>query len=124
ACPRVAFPRLFSHYKVEGRSRARACAMELPDRRVKAIFDEAMEIDSTNERAAYLDQACAEAPELRPKVEALLKAFADAGSFLSLSAEQEDLTVPRGRRPSVDDEADPNEQAEQAPAQPPGEGPG
>jgi eukaryotic-like serine/threonine-protein kinase len=96
--------------------------MELPDRRVKAIFDEALEIDSPGERAAYLDQACADVPELRQKVEALLKAFADAGSFLSLPAEKTGLTV--NARRLVDAEADRDRQAQQASAQPAEEGPG
>src|SRR5690348_16402151 len=88
--------------------------MELLDRRVKTIFDEAVEIDSPGERAAYLDQACADAPELRQKVETLLKAFADAGSLLSLSAEREGLTVERPPRQSAAAEADPHSQAEPA----------
>ena len=51
---------------------------------VKAVFDRALEIDSPAERAAYLDEACADAPDLRLKVEALLQAYVDAGSFLEL----------------------------------------
>jgi WD40 repeat protein/serine/threonine protein kinase len=50
--------------------------------RVKAVFDHALEIGAPAERAAYLDRECAGAPELRRQVEALLKAHADAGSFL------------------------------------------
>src|SRR5262249_11241042 len=53
---------------------------------VKAIFDLALEISSPSERKAYLDQACAEAPDLRHKVEALLKAYKEAGSFLESPA--------------------------------------
>jgi eukaryotic-like serine/threonine-protein kinase len=49
---------------------------------VKAIFDEAIEISSPPDRAAYLDRACAGDAQLRQKVEALLKAYRDAGSFL------------------------------------------
>ena len=49
---------------------------------VKAIFDRAVEIESLAERAAYLDGACAAAPEIRQKVEALLTAYQQAGSFL------------------------------------------
>ncbi len=56
--------------------------MEKQPASAKAIFDRAFEIESPAERNAYLDDACAEAPELRLKVEALLKAHADAGSFL------------------------------------------
>ena len=60
--------------------------MDKPPVSVKAIFDQALEIVSPVERAAYLDQACAASPELRAKVEALLQAYADAGSFLEKPA--------------------------------------
>ena len=55
-------------------------------RTARAIFDHAHEIDAPVERRAYLDQACADAPELREKVEALLRAFDAAGSFLETPA--------------------------------------
>jgi eukaryotic-like serine/threonine-protein kinase len=48
----------------------------------KAVFDHALEIESVAERASYLDQACAADPPLRQKVEALLAAYQQAGSFL------------------------------------------
>ena len=35
----------------------------------KAVFDHAHELRSPAERRAYLDKACADAPELREKVE-------------------------------------------------------
>ncbi len=53
---------------------------------VKAVFDHAHELTSPGERRAYLDQACAEAPDLKAKVEALLKAYEDAGDFLEWPA--------------------------------------
>ena len=49
---------------------------------VKAVFDRALELVAAEERAAYLDEACAGAPELRRKVDALLEAYEAAGSFL------------------------------------------
>src|SRR5262245_34470927 len=52
----------------------------------KAVFDEAVEIASLDERRDYLDRACAGAPGLRQEVEALLSAYADAGSFLESPA--------------------------------------
>src|SRR5262245_44440826 len=52
----------------------------------KAVFDEAVEIASPDERRAYLERACAGAPVLRQQVEALLSAYADAGSFLESPA--------------------------------------
>src|SRR5262245_43243013 len=54
--------------------------MKNPALTAKAVFDHAHEINSPTERQAYLDEACANAPELRDKVEALLKAYEEAGS--------------------------------------------
>jgi serine/threonine-protein kinase len=52
------------------------------DRRgVKSIFDEAAEIDSPAGRAAYLDRVCGGDTDLRRKVDALLVALDEAGSF-------------------------------------------
>jgi WD40 repeat protein/serine/threonine protein kinase len=53
---------------------------------VKAVFDRALEIESASDRKAYLDETCADAPELRQRVEALLDAYEDAGSFLERPA--------------------------------------
>src|SRR5439155_5380310 len=49
---------------------------------VKAVFDQALEISVLAEREAYLDRACADTPDLRQRVEALLRAYDDAGSFM------------------------------------------
>jgi len=49
---------------------------------VKALFDAAVEIESTVERQAYLDRACGDDRELRQKAEALLAAYGNAESFL------------------------------------------
>jgi serine/threonine protein kinase/WD40 repeat protein len=48
----------------------------------RAIFDRALEITSDAKRTAYLDAACADAPDLRREIDALLAAHAEAGSFL------------------------------------------
>ena len=53
---------------------------------VKAIFDEAVEIDDPEARRAYLDRACTGDVELRRKLDALLQAYGDAGSFLQKPA--------------------------------------
>src|SRR5262245_36533969 len=53
---------------------------EAPD--IDSIFGEALECESTEARAAYLDQACAGDAELRRRVEKLLDAHARAGNFL------------------------------------------
>src|SRR5208282_2893396 len=60
--------------------------MPTPAPSAKAIFDEAVERPSLPARLAYLDQACAHAPDVRIKVEALLMAYEKAGSFLEQAA--------------------------------------
>jgi tetratricopeptide (TPR) repeat protein len=70
-----------------------------PNPDVKGIFDCAAEIDSTAERNAYLDQACAGASEVRREVEALLRAYSEAGSFLDEPAVS---LVDPGDLPSTD----------------------
>ena len=56
--------------------------MEQPLAKIKAVFDQVLEMEAAAERAAYLDRACANAPDLRQQVEALLRAYDDAGNFL------------------------------------------
>ncbi len=53
---------------------------------IKAIFSEALEKQTAEERAAYLDEACGNDADLRSKVEALLKAHSEAGDFLEVPA--------------------------------------
>jgi serine/threonine protein kinase len=67
--------------------------MEQQPPSVKAIFDRAAELASPAERQAYLDSACADAPEVRRKVEALLQAYDAAGSFLDKPAATLALTT-------------------------------
>jgi len=49
---------------------------------VESIFSAALDKATPEERAAYLDEACGDSTELRNRVEALLRADNDAGSFL------------------------------------------
>jgi serine/threonine protein kinase/Tfp pilus assembly protein PilF len=60
----------------------------------KAVFDSAHEITDPIEREAYLDQVCGDAPDLRRRVEALLRAHEKAGSFLETPSLPEDVTGP------------------------------
>ena len=53
---------------------------------VKTIFGKALEIRSEDERAKYLDQACAGDESLRAEVEDLLGAIERAGNFLGGSS--------------------------------------
>ena len=62
---------------------------------IKAIFVEALDLATDAERAAYLDRACAGSPDVRARVEALLAAIGQAGSFLETPA----LAREAGREP-------------------------
>ncbi len=55
---------------------------ERPVGNTKAIFDEAAEIATPRERAAYLDRACGGDQDLRRRVDTLLRALDAAGGFL------------------------------------------
>ena len=59
--------------------------MAAEQQRLKSIFDEAAEIASLENRAAYLERACGGDADLRRKVDALLLAFDQAGSFMEAS---------------------------------------
>ena len=59
------------------------------------IFLAAIEITDSAERAAYLDQACADNAELRTQVEELLKTHAEASQFLETPAVATDSAVDR-----------------------------
>ncbi|MBI4324976.1 MAG: serine/threonine protein kinase, partial [Chloroflexi bacterium] len=50
--------------------------------REKEIFNQALELATPEARAAFLKGACGKDPELREKIEALLRAYAAAGGFL------------------------------------------
>jgi serine/threonine protein kinase/tetratricopeptide (TPR) repeat protein len=53
-----------------------------PERQIVSLLGEAVELSSPEERAAFLDQACAGDPGKRARVEALLRAYEAAGNFL------------------------------------------
>jgi WD40 repeat protein/serine/threonine protein kinase len=53
---------------------------------VRATFDEALAIESSEQRLAYLADACAGDPKLRGEVETLLGAYAAASTFLEIPA--------------------------------------
>jgi eukaryotic-like serine/threonine-protein kinase len=73
----------------------------------RSIFLEALEKETPEERAAFLDTACGSDAALRRQVEALLREYAGAGDFLEVPAAA--LTPP-----------DPNPSAETADAPSPG----
>jgi serine/threonine protein kinase len=74
------------------------------------LFMVALQIEDAAERAAYLDRACASEAALRQRVEALLAAFEQAGSFLQQPAADPQATSDLSHRgPSSD--SDPAEEA-------------
>src|SRR5688572_6222469 len=73
--------------------------------RLESLFAAALQQPPT-EQAAYLDHACAGDPALRQRVEALLRAQADAGSFLDNPVPQR-LAEERGQlHPAGDTEGE------------------
>jgi serine/threonine protein kinase/tetratricopeptide (TPR) repeat protein len=56
--------------------------MASPQAELRAVFCEALDCGSPQERAYYLDQACRDRPEMRARVEELLHAHAEASAFL------------------------------------------
>jgi serine/threonine-protein kinase len=60
---------------------------------LRAIFWEALERAGPQEQAAYLDQACQGRPQLRARLEALLRAHAEASGFLQEPADNEPTRV-------------------------------
>jgi WD40 repeat protein len=60
--------------------------MACPAPDIKEIFAEALDLAPGSERAAYLDGACEGSPAVRARVEALLAAIGQAGTFLETPA--------------------------------------
>jgi hypothetical protein len=61
--------------------------MSTPPNREVAIFSAALELPASR-RAAYLDEACADDPALRLRLEALLRVHEEAIPFLEAPAIQ------------------------------------
>jgi hypothetical protein len=61
-------------------------AQPLAPSSVEGIFVEALKKERGQPRSAFLDEACGQNAELRSRVEALLRAYDDAGSFLQRPA--------------------------------------
>ena len=62
----------------------------------ESIFEQAIQLENAHECATFLDQACANQPALRQKIESLLKAYSK-GTFLELPvfAVSETIDMPR-----------------------------
>jgi hypothetical protein len=68
--------------------------MPLDPRRVQAVFLEAVDYHDPVDRAAFLDRECSGDPELRRRVEALLKAHDESNDSLSQSLGSDDRDKP------------------------------
>ena len=68
--------------------------MPLDPQRVEEVFNAALQKGGTNERAAFLDAACAGDVALRGRVETLLRAHAEAGPFLDRPAVEQFAAAP------------------------------
>src|SRR5262245_4720386 len=70
---------------------------------LEAIFFAALDQGSPEQRAAYLDAACAGDPEVRRRIEKMLTAQAQAGSFLESPAPDLGATTdqPAGEHPGT-----------------------
>ncbi len=78
--------------------------MDLRKQRIEAVFDQAVELTSPAERAAYLSQACDGDPDLRQEIEELLQADERAGGFLAATLSE------GGALPQTHTQPSPNEQ--------------
>src|SRR5262249_10651570 len=70
------WPGFRADYALRHARMPRVRSLTMPDERPseKSVFLEAIEITAAAERAAYLDRACKDNPQLRAEVEALLRA--------------------------------------------------
>lgn len=72
---------------------------ETPTPLIDDIFDEAIRLPAGEQRHRFLDEACGGDEHLRSRVDRLLKAFAEAGSFLESPAEAPLPTVNQHGQP-------------------------
>jgi serine/threonine protein kinase len=63
------------------------------------LFAAALEIDAPDERSAYLDRACGGDDALRARIEALLRAHQQAGSFLAAPPIADSVTLDVAKPP-------------------------
>jgi WD40 repeat protein/serine/threonine protein kinase len=64
-----------------------------PQADLREVFCQALEYETPQEQADYLDQACQGRPDLRARVEALLRANDEASGFLREPAARQDATM-------------------------------
>ena len=60
---------------------------------VRSIFGRALEIESPDDRSAFLNEACAANPGLRAEVDDLLRAVAGAGDFMNRPIRPDPVTI-------------------------------
>ena len=68
---------------ITGDPTPRWAVMSTPERQIMSILGEAVEYCLAEERATFLDKACAGDPDRRARIEELLRAHQAAGNFLA-----------------------------------------
>lgn len=71
---------------------------------LKSIFGRAMELESAEERENYLDETCANQPQLRAELEKLLSSLDDASGFMTAPVIEPGATVdmpPEAEKPGT-----------------------
>src|SRR5262245_45914133 len=71
--------------------------------RLRELFNKALEYATPEEQAAFLDQACEGNADLRVRLDELLRAHHEAGSFLQEPSPSRDVTIdsPAGEQPGA-----------------------
>jgi len=90
----------------------------------ETIFATAIQKASEEERREFLDQACSNDPELRARVESLLRASAQAGSFFDRPPAALQPTINLGSKVETEDEDEPSPASVSLPPLEPSETPG
>ena len=81
--------------------------MTVQQSEIETLFIQAAAIDAAGERQAFLDRHCGQDAELRRRVEALLRAHDDAGSFLDGPPEDILPTIAINSKDTVDESLQP-----------------
>lgn len=69
--------------------------------RLRELFDRAIQLPTEAERSAFIEEICGDHPELKIKLENLLEAYFEAGSFLETAPEvTHAISPPRGNTAS------------------------
>ena len=73
--------------------------------KAEQLFNSALDIETSEARSAFLDQACGNDQDLRAEIDELLRHHADAGSFLERPPHELDPTIPSSGTDANSDES-------------------